>query len=598
MVGLAQVAGQAIANAALYRQLDDNLRRMALVSESALELTSSLDLQATLLTTARRLCEGVGVGECEIAVIEGNDLHTLMRVHGGEIDERWMGQRLPLADAAVTREVIETKRPAVVGSLRDPRLTPAVRELNRDCALMSWATLPLIVKDRVIGTVELVESGAERTFTQAELDTAAAICHAAALAIDNAALFAREQQTARETQLLNDIAARTAASLDLEEVVKAAVDELGQLMTFDGLQPAAARGRHRGPRHLLPAAGGGTRRPHRRRLRRRRRRTHRGAGGDRAAAARRPAGARGLTGARGSRDGDGDRPALRHRPPRRARPGQPRPGRLRRRGPSSAGARRHAALPGDQERPALRRDQADAPRQPQGAQLGAERQGLLHPRPRGTRGRLHGDAGQGARLAGGRPDAAGGGRLPARHRQDQHLRQSAAQAGAAEPAGVGADAPAPDGERRHHPAALPRGPRAGRPPPPRALRRRRVPGRPLRRGDPAARARHGGGGRLRRHVVPASVQGRAHVRRVPGRAAPVPGHAVRPRDGGRVPRRARGRGAAPRQGRRDRRGGRLAHPRRDPQDRPARPTTSSPAPTGRSRRSCARCATRTRRRGS
>ena len=59
-IGLAQVASQAIANAALYRQLDDNLRRMALVSESALELTSSLDLQATLLTTARRLCEGVG----------------------------------------------------------------------------------------------------------------------------------------------------------------------------------------------------------------------------------------------------------------------------------------------------------------------------------------------------------------------------------------------------------------------------------------------------------------------------------------------------------------------------------------------------------
>ena len=232
-IGLAQVASQAIANAALYRQLDDNLRRMALVSESALELTSSLDLQATLLATARRLCEGVGVTECEITVVEGDQLRTLMRVTDGEVDEKWMGQVLALADAAVTREVIETKRPAVVGSLRDPRLTPAVQLINQGIGAKSWATLPLIVKDRVIGTVELVESGAERTFTQSELDTAAAICHAAALAIDNAALFAREQQTTRETQLLNDIAARTAASLDLEEIIMAAVDELGQLMSFD-----------------------------------------------------------------------------------------------------------------------------------------------------------------------------------------------------------------------------------------------------------------------------------------------------------------------------------------------------------------------------
>jgi diguanylate cyclase (GGDEF)-like protein/excisionase family DNA binding protein len=219
--------------AMLVERLEAGNRRMALISESSLELTSSLDLEATLLATARRLCAGVGVSECEITVIEGDLLHTLMRVSEGEVDEAWMGQCLPLAEAGVTREVIETKRPTVVGSLRDPRLTQMVRDINRDFELKSWATLPLIVKDRVIGTVELVESGAERTFTQDEIDTAAAICHAAALAIDNAALFAREQQTTRETQLLNDIAARTAASLDLEEVVKAAIDELGQLMEFE-----------------------------------------------------------------------------------------------------------------------------------------------------------------------------------------------------------------------------------------------------------------------------------------------------------------------------------------------------------------------------
>jgi diguanylate cyclase (GGDEF)-like protein/excisionase family DNA binding protein len=233
VIGLAHVAGQAIANAALYRQLDDNLGRMALVSESALELTSDLDLQTTLLAACRRLCEGVGVDQSEITVIEGTELRTLMRVSGGEVDHEWIGQRLALEDAAVTREVIETKRPTTVGSLRDPRLTPAVHEINQAYEHKSWITLPLIVKDRVIGTVELVETRAERTFTPTEIDTAAAICHAAALAIDNAALFEREQQAAKATRLLNEIAARTAASLDLEEIVKAAVDELHQLMGFE-----------------------------------------------------------------------------------------------------------------------------------------------------------------------------------------------------------------------------------------------------------------------------------------------------------------------------------------------------------------------------
>ncbi len=233
VVGLAQIAGQAIVNAGLYRELHENLRRMALVGESALELASSLDLQATLVATAKRLCSTVGVGQCEITIIEGEELHTIMRVNDGEVDKRWLGQRLSLSDAAVTREVIATKRPTVVGSLRDPRLTPAVLEMDRGHDRKSWATLPLIAKGRVIGTVELVDDAAERSFSAPELETAAAICHAAALAIENAALFAREQATTRATQLLNDIARRTAASLDLEEVVEAAVDELRQFIDFE-----------------------------------------------------------------------------------------------------------------------------------------------------------------------------------------------------------------------------------------------------------------------------------------------------------------------------------------------------------------------------
>jgi diguanylate cyclase (GGDEF)-like protein len=119
----------------------------------------------------------------------GDGLRTLMRIARGHVDEDWIGQFLPLEDAAVTREVVATKRPTIVGSLRDPRLTAKVHEINEDFAVKSWATLPLIVKDRVIGTVELVESGAERLFTQGELDTAAAICHAAAMAIQNAQLY-------------------------------------------------------------------------------------------------------------------------------------------------------------------------------------------------------------------------------------------------------------------------------------------------------------------------------------------------------------------------------------------------------------------------
>ena len=234
VVGLARIAAQALANASLYRELEENLQRSSLLNRSALELGSSLDLRGTLLAAGMRLCESVAVTECEITVMEGDGVRTLMRVADGTIDEEWIGQYLSLADAAITLQVIETKRPVVVPSLRDPRLSPKVQEINRDHDLKSWVTLPLIVKDRVIGTVELVASGLERTFSQSELDTAAAICQPAALAIENAALFEREQAAAEQTLLINEIAMRTAASLDLRKIVEAAAVELRKLMAFDG----------------------------------------------------------------------------------------------------------------------------------------------------------------------------------------------------------------------------------------------------------------------------------------------------------------------------------------------------------------------------
>ena len=54
------------------------------------------------------------------------------------------------------------------------------------------------------------------------------------MAIENAALFEREQAASQEALLLNRIARRTAATLDLEEVVEAAADELRGLLPFDG----------------------------------------------------------------------------------------------------------------------------------------------------------------------------------------------------------------------------------------------------------------------------------------------------------------------------------------------------------------------------
>jgi len=239
IVGLAQIAAQAMANARLYRQLDDNARRLGMLTEAALELTSSLDLEDVLNRLAWRLCSAVEVPECEVHVIEGDDLVSVMSLTDGVVDREKIGFRLPLRETSVARDVMRTKRPAVVASLDDPRVSDTVRRLTRgegaDSKLQDecWLTLPLIAGDEVAGIVELAETRGSRTFTEDEIETAAAICHAAAMALTNARLFAREQAAHRETHILNEIARRTAASLETGEIAAAAAEQLAEVVAFD-----------------------------------------------------------------------------------------------------------------------------------------------------------------------------------------------------------------------------------------------------------------------------------------------------------------------------------------------------------------------------
>ena len=129
-VGLAQIAAQAIANARMYRRLDEHARRLGLMTESALELASTLDLRDILQAAAWRLCATVGTQMCTVDIVQGDDLVCAMSFTNGLVEEDKLGARYPLADAGVVRDVIATRRPSVA-SLDDPRLNVRVRELHR-----------------------------------------------------------------------------------------------------------------------------------------------------------------------------------------------------------------------------------------------------------------------------------------------------------------------------------------------------------------------------------------------------------------------------------------------------------------------------------
>ena len=196
-------------------------RRQALVNESSMELSSSLETDAVLLAAARRLTAIVGVSACQIfKLVNDEEIVCVTAIVGHQRDPRWQGRRFALQDWVSTGTALQQVRPLAIRSTDDPRLGAEESALMREHGEKSVLILPLVAKGRVIGSIELVEAEREREFTQEEIATAEALCRVTALAIDNADLYTSQERQNRQLSSLLDAGRAITSTLVLDEVLE------------------------------------------------------------------------------------------------------------------------------------------------------------------------------------------------------------------------------------------------------------------------------------------------------------------------------------------------------------------------------------------
>lgn len=234
--GLAYRAAIALRNARLFADLEDRNRELAdralrerLVNEASAELSSSLELDRIMVSAAHRFAELPDVHACDIYELRpGDELVCIASVVDGEDFPEWLGMHMSIEDYQVDRLAIESRGPIVVDSPEDPRLTEVERETMRGWGTESILAIPLVVKDDVLGTVQLMSDRGRRAFTPDIVATAVGICHMTSLAMENARHFERlramntELETrARREALVSETSLELGSTLDLDLVLTA-----------------------------------------------------------------------------------------------------------------------------------------------------------------------------------------------------------------------------------------------------------------------------------------------------------------------------------------------------------------------------------------
>ncbi len=225
---IAQYAATAIEHARLYEETRRRALELATFSHVATALASTLDLPQVLQTIATSVLEVIGCDASAIFVRDEREpvLH-LAATHGMSPEYVRRSRSLPI-EFGGRAHAVAIGLPIIVEDLSaDPALR-RIAPLAEEEGFVAFADLPLRVGERIIGMLAVFFSQPHR-FTEAERELLNTFADQAAIAVENARLYARTERHLREQRSalssLQRIAHELSLTFDQEHILRLVLEE-------------------------------------------------------------------------------------------------------------------------------------------------------------------------------------------------------------------------------------------------------------------------------------------------------------------------------------------------------------------------------------
>jgi len=122
-----------------------------------------------------------------------------------------------------------------VGNASLPEIEQAIRQGKAvvakgdgDSPVRTALAVPIKLRDQVVGVIDLHETDIERNWTEDDIAILTAVADQAGLALENVRLIEETERFAQRERTINEINSRVRQTIDLDAILKTAVNELGQ----------------------------------------------------------------------------------------------------------------------------------------------------------------------------------------------------------------------------------------------------------------------------------------------------------------------------------------------------------------------------------
>jgi len=227
MLAIADQAAGAIVKARLLQETERRALQLSTLNTLTRQLTSTLELEPLL----KNLLESaVSILNCEagsLFLIGEQTDELVFRVTVGVVASNLVGQRLP-AGSGVVGKAVTTREAVIVNEVQTSPNWNARPDEQTGFVTRAILAVPMEVKDRVIGVIEVINKKDGLPFTEDEQALLTAFAGQAAVAIDNARLYTLTDQelSARveELSVMQRIDRELNASLEVERALRITLD--------------------------------------------------------------------------------------------------------------------------------------------------------------------------------------------------------------------------------------------------------------------------------------------------------------------------------------------------------------------------------------
>ena len=228
LLALGHQIGMAVENCYLIQQTSRRSEELHILNEIGRALSSTLEanpLFDRIYTEIRRLLE---VESFFIALLDrkSQTVRFEIKLDHGERQDKFVRP----AGNHMVEHVIRTGQPLLIRE----RFTEEAQRLGfqpRNEA-GSVCVVPLILRDEAIGAVA-VYSREERAFDEGHVELLRVLASEAAIAIENARLFAEEQKRSRQLTLINTVSKHAITTLDPDEMLAKITLEIEKELPYD-----------------------------------------------------------------------------------------------------------------------------------------------------------------------------------------------------------------------------------------------------------------------------------------------------------------------------------------------------------------------------